>query len=108
MSLWAGAAHWPLHSAVVWIASRDDIPHLWTDDRTRQTLTFYTRTPTGDPVWSGTVSAFGRQPATIPDDVGDGPLLVSAFGPREKPSEADGWRLIWQSSDRATLRLWER
>lgn len=91
-----------------WISARDDMPRLWTDVRTGQTLSFYTRDPLGEPVWSGTVSTFASRRKEIPASAADGPLLVSPFGAREQPSEADGWRLVWQSSDRKTLRLWTR
>ncbi len=91
-----------------WLAGRDDVARVWTDDRTGQTLSFYTKTPAGEPLWGGTVSIFRSRTKEIPDTVGDGPLLVSRFGPRERPSEAEGWRVAWQSSDGGTLRIWIR
>ncbi len=92
-----------------WLAGRADMTQLWTDVRTAQTLTFYTRTPLGDPLWSGTVSTFRARSPTMPEAAAEGPLLFTPqYGPRERPSEEDGWRVVWQSSDGKTLTLWDR
>jgi len=91
-----------------WISGRQDITHLWTDDRTAQTLSFYTRAPGGETIWPGTVSTFASRRPALPDGAKDGPLLLSRFGPRQRPSPAAGWRLLWRSSDGGTLSLWVR
>jgi 4-amino-4-deoxy-L-arabinose transferase-like glycosyltransferase len=90
-----------------WISGRQDIENIWTDDRAGQTLAFYTRSPTGEPLWTGTVSTFGSRVQEIPDSAAGGPLLVSRYSARERPSEKAGWRLLWQSSD-GLLRIWDR
>jgi hypothetical protein len=92
-----------------WLAGRNDVPGFWTDWRTAQTLTFYTRTPLGEPLWNGKVSTFNARQAEVPDVAAAGPILFTPdYGPKNGLSEANGWRMVWQSSDGRTLTLWAR
>lgn len=91
-----------------WLASRPDLPLLWTDSYTAQTLRFYTRSPLGRPLWRGRVKTFRARRHRLPSAVRGGPLLHSRQGARVPPSRAAGWRPLWRSSDGTTLSIWIR
>lgn len=91
-----------------WLARRQGITHVWTDTYSAQTLSFYTRSPFGKPLWRGRIDTFRRLHLHVPSRVGAGPLLQTRYGARKGPSAATGWRLLWRSSDNKTLSLWIR
>ncbi|MFB4311148.1 ArnT family glycosyltransferase [Actinomadura sp. GTD37] len=82
------------------------------DRRLAQTLTFYTRDMWGDPVWRGEIRDFPHYMPQIPRDAMEGPMLYtrwrgmeSQIGGGWRPDPAQGWTLMWRSSD-GILQLW--
>jgi hypothetical protein len=98
----------------VWLSGHNDMPQIWTDERLGQTLTYYTRSVWGDPLWRGKIQTFPQQDPVLPAAVGQGPLLFTRWHDSEpqiagglRPSAETGWRLVWRSSD-DILELWDR
>ncbi len=96
-----------------WLAAGngDDIREIVADRRLAQTLTFYVRTPWGEPVWNGRINDFAHDTTTaVPKS--DGPMLYTRWRGQESQvlfgwsPEAAGWRLRWESSD-GVLGLWD-
>ncbi|MEU5991879.1 glycosyltransferase family 39 protein [Spirillospora sp. NPDC047418] len=82
------------------------------DRRLAQTLTFYTRDMWGDPVWRGEIRDWPHYMPRIPRDAMEGPMLYTRWRGMEsqiasgwRPSPAEGWTLMWRSSD-GVLQLW--
>ncbi|WP_019629245.1 hypothetical protein [Actinomadura atramentaria] len=95
-----------------YLTGRTDLPVLTADRRLAQTLTFYTRTPWGDPVWHGRVQDYDQYfPAPTPAPP-TAPALYTHWRGMEgqslggwRPSAKEGWTLRWHSSD-GVLELW--
>jgi dolichyl-phosphate-mannose-protein mannosyltransferase len=97
-----------------WLKGRGDIPVIWSDHRLAQTLTFYTRSVWGDPLWRGQIRSFPHETRELPAEAAQGPFLYTRWRGQEpamvggwRPSEAAGWRLLWRSDD-GVLELWRR
>jgi hypothetical protein len=91
-----------------WLAAHPEVTTIYTDDRTAETAEFYTITPTGDRIWSGSFQTFHYRVQVLPaDQIGHTPYLQSRHGAREKPSTANGWRILWRS-DNKVLTIWQR
>ncbi|TYB46466.1 ArnT family glycosyltransferase [Actinomadura chibensis] len=95
-----------------YLAGHRDITLICADRRLAQTLTFYTRDVWGDPVWRGEIRDFPHYLGQVPRDATEGPMLYtrwrgmeSQIGGGWRPSPAQGWRLMWRSSD-GVLQLW--
>ncbi|MFI6518328.1 glycosyltransferase family 39 protein [Spirillospora sp. NPDC050679] len=90
----------------------DGIRKISADRRLGQTLTFYTRTVWGEPLWKGEINDFPHDMPQQPP--GDSPMLFTKWRGSEasapvlagwEPGKA-GWRRLWKSSD-GILELWE-
>jgi hypothetical protein len=92
-----------------WLAAHPEVTALVTDDRTAMTAGYYALSPSGRPLWTGTLRSFRHHAPTLPVDViGDTPYLQqSRQGALEKPDPADGWRVVWRSTN-GTLTIWDR
>ncbi|RKS72102.1 dolichyl-phosphate-mannose-protein mannosyltransferase [Actinomadura pelletieri DSM 43383] len=95
-----------------YLAGHRDITLICADRRLAQTLTFYTRDVWGDPVWHGEIRDFPHYLGQVPRNATEGPMLYtrwrgmeSQIGGGWRPSTAQGWRLMWRSSD-GVLQLW--
>lgn len=89
-----------------------DITLITADRRLAQTLTFYTRDMWGDPIWRGEIRDWPHYMPQIPRDAMEGPMLYTRWRGMEsqiasgwRPSPAEGWTLMWRSSD-GVLQLW--
>ncbi|WP_395104431.1 ArnT family glycosyltransferase [Actinomadura sp. SCN-SB] len=89
-----------------------DLPVLWADRRLAQTLTFYTRTPWGEPLWHGRIRDFDHSSWKLPEASYGQPMLFTRWRGQEsqilggyRPTAKDGWRLMWRSSD-GLLEIW--
>jgi hypothetical protein len=97
----------------VHLAAHDrDLPVLWADRRLAQTLTFYTRTMWGEPLWHGTIRDFDHSSWTLPEASYGQPMLFTRWRGMEsqilggyRPTPKDGWALMWRSSD-GLLEIW--
>ncbi|TMQ98919.1 hypothetical protein ETD83_18840 [Actinomadura soli] len=94
-----------------YLAGHRDITLICADRRLAQTLTFYTRDVWGDPIWRGEIRDFPHY-LPIPRNATEGPMLYtrwrgmeSQIGGGWRPDPAQGWRLMWRSSD-GILQLW--
>ncbi|HEY6595294.1 MAG TPA: glycosyltransferase family 39 protein [Asanoa sp.] len=91
-----------------WLRHHPDVQVIYTDSRAVQTAVFYERDPAGNPIWPGEMREFPRQLRAIQTElIGDDLLLLSRFGPVEKPSAANGWEQVWRSEN-GILSLWRR
>jgi hypothetical protein len=91
-----------------YLAAHPEITVINTDDRTHQTSTFFVRSLTGQPVWRGTFKEFPRQVPVLPvGRIGSDAYLQSPMGSREQPNPADGWRVLFRSSN-GVLTLWRK
>jgi hypothetical protein len=92
-----------------WLAAHPEVTELVTDDRTAMTTGYYALSPTGRPLWTGTVRTFRHHAPTLPLDViGDTPYLQQRRqGALERPDPADGWRVVWRSTN-GNLTIWQR
>ncbi|MFI0351435.1 glycosyltransferase family 39 protein [Actinomadura sp. 9N407] len=93
-------------------ADGGDMPVLWADRRLAQTLTFYTRSPWGDPVWKGQIKDFEHSSTKLPEESYGRPMLFTRWRGQEsqilggyRPSAEAGWRQMWRSSD-GVLEIW--
>ncbi|NKZ07333.1 ArnT family glycosyltransferase [Actinomadura latina] len=82
------------------------------DRRLAQTLTFYTRDMWGDRIWRGEIRDWPHYMPQVPRDAMKGPMLYTRWRGMEsqiaggwRPSPAQGWTLMWRSSD-GVLQLW--
>ncbi|MFF5260804.1 glycosyltransferase family 39 protein [Actinomadura viridis] len=89
-----------------------DLPVLWADRRLAQTLTFYTRSMWGDPVWHGRIRDFDHSSTTLPVESYGQPMLFTRWRGQEsqilagwRPSPQGGWKRMWRSSD-GVLEIW--
>jgi hypothetical protein len=95
-----------------YLGDHRDITLICADRRLAQTLTFYTRDMWGRPVWRGEIRDFPHYLGQIPRNATEGPMLYtrwrgmeSQIGGGWRPSPAEGWTLMWRSSD-GVLQLW--
>ncbi|MFI0410144.1 glycosyltransferase family 39 protein [Actinomadura sp. 3N508] len=95
-----------------YLAGHRDITLICADRRLAQTLTFYTRDVWGDPIWRGEIRDFPHYLGQVPRNATEGPMLYtrwrgmeSQIGGGWRPDPAQGWRLMWRSSD-GILQLW--
>lgn len=95
-----------------YLAGHRDITLICADRRLAQTLTFYTRDMWGDPVWRGEIRDFPHY-MPVPRNAMEGPMLYtrwrgmeSQIGGGWRPDPAQGWTLMWRSSD-GVLQLWD-
>ena len=95
-----------------YLAGHRDITLICADRRLAQTLTFYTRDASGDPVWRGEVRDFPHYLPKVPKNATEGPFLYTRWRGMEsqiasgwRPSPAQGWTLRWRSTD-GVLELW--
>ena len=89
------------------LAVHPEITVIHTDDRTRQTATFYTRDMLGNPLWHGRFAQFDRQYPVLPVVRGSDAYLQSRWGSTEQPDPADGWRVVFRSTN-GVLTIWRR
>ncbi|MDL4772377.1 glycosyltransferase family 39 protein [Actinomadura xylanilytica] len=89
-----------------------DVRLICADRRLAQTLTFYTRSVWGDPVWRGEVKDFRHDLGSVPPEAQVGPMLYTRWRGQEsqigggwRPDPNAGWRLMWRSSD-GVLQMW--
>jgi hypothetical protein len=90
-----------------WLKAHQGVHLIWTDERAAQTLTFYAREPDGRVIWPGEIKSFPRQASHIPPQDAPDVYLRSKYAAREKPSPANGWKLLWLSRNH-TLQLWQK
>jgi hypothetical protein len=91
-----------------WFVAHPEVTELVTDDITLQTLQFYTRTVSGDPVYRGTVQRISPRAQTLPlEMIGHRPYLETRAGPDGRPDPADGWVVLWRSPN-GVLTIWQR
>ncbi|WUH97573.1 glycosyltransferase family 39 protein [Spirillospora sp. NBC_00431] len=95
-----------------YLAGHRDITLICADRRLAQTLTFYTRDVWGDPIWRGEIRDFPHYMPQFPRNATEGPMLYTRWRGMEsqiasgwRPDPAQGWRLMWRSSD-GVLQLW--
>lgn len=96
----------------IWLKGQDGrLPVLWADRRLAQTLTFYTRSMWGDPIWHGTIRDWTHYDTTPPPSASTGPMLYTRWRGQESQI-LGGWRpersgraLLWRSSD-GVLQVW--
>jgi hypothetical protein len=86
-----------------WLAGHPEVSTIVTDDRTAQTLWFYTRDKWGRVTWDGEVRTFPNRRQDLPE--GPGLYLRSHFGARETPRHKPGWAPVW-GADSGRLSLW--
>lgn len=96
----------------VYLGGHRDIRLICADRRLAQTLTFYTRSMWGDPIWRGEIRDFPHFIPQVPRNALEGPMLFTRWHGQEsliaggwQPSPSAGWRLMWRSSD-GVLQLW--
>ncbi|WP_141578302.1 glycosyltransferase family 39 protein [Actinomadura sp. WMMA1423] len=94
-----------------YLGDHRDITLICADRRLAQTLTFYTRDVWGRPVWRGEIRDFPHY-LPVPRNATEGPMLYtrwrgmeSQIGGGWRPDPAQGWTLMWRSSD-GVLQLW--
>lgn len=95
-----------------YLAGHPGITLICADRRLAQTLTFYERDVWGRPIWHGEIRDFPHYLGQVPRDATEGPMLYTRWRGMEtqigggwRPSAAQGWRLMWRSSD-GVLQLW--
>jgi hypothetical protein len=97
----------------VYLKAHDgDLPVLWADRRLAQTLTFYTRSMWGDPIWHGRIRDFEHSSTRLPVESYGQPMLFTRWRGQEsqilagyRPGPQSGWREMWRSSD-GVLEIW--
>ncbi|WP_131732506.1 ArnT family glycosyltransferase [Actinomadura formosensis] len=100
------------HELRGYLRGHRDITLICADRRLAQTLTFYTRDMWGDRIWRGEIRDFPHYMPQIPRNAMEGPMLYTRWRGMEsqiaagwRPSPAEGWTLMWRSSD-GVLQLW--
>ncbi|WP_067456045.1 glycosyltransferase family 39 protein [Actinomadura macra] len=95
-----------------YLGEHGEIRLICADRRLAQTLTFYTRDMWGNPIWHGEIRDFPHYMPQIPRNALEGPMLYTRWRGQEspiaagwQPSPAQGWKLMWRSSDNI-LQLW--
>jgi hypothetical protein len=88
------------------------MPVLWADRRLAQTLTFYTRSMWGDPLWHGRIQDFEHSATKLPEASYGKPMLFTRWTGQEsqilagyRPGPEKGWSRMWHSSD-GVLEIW--
>ena len=79
---------------------------IWTDERTRQTVDFYSHSAFGRQLWDGQFKQLARNARAVPNDL-VGERAVPAHQGRPGAAAADGWRVIWRSSN-GVIVIWQR
>ncbi|HEY6597543.1 MAG TPA: glycosyltransferase family 39 protein [Asanoa sp.] len=91
-----------------WVATHPQYRTIVTDSRSVQAARFYTQSFFGHQFWKGQFRSIKYRSPTLPTEVIRGrPYLETVLGAQEHPDPAQGWRVLWRSTD-GSLTVWQR